>query len=298
MNLDNIRLLLRVVEQGSMQRAAQSLGLSRSNVRRNLDNLEAEFGCEIFLRSASGVRLTPAGAVVLEEGRGLLERFERMSARVQFAKDDASGPIKVVIPVGMPDPVRIGFIRGIVANEPGLQVTEVELPEPLDHLHESFDLMIHFGSAPEQGHLFSRVIWRARLVPLASEAYLEEFGRPSSPADLAGHRLMSWNVRGLSPYEWPLLSGGTLPVAPIVCSRNGQMLHRAAQEGLGILFGNPDVSILPAATPLVPLLADQLGCDVRVRCLSPVPTDAAPRSRAFLQNLHALLNSLDSELNS
>lgn len=292
MDLEGIRLLLRVAELGSVQRASQVLGLSRTSLRRRLENLEAELGTRLLVHSTSGVTLTPAGAVVVEEGRELLERVSRMVASAKSATFSIGGRIRVVVPVGMPDAPRVAVIRMLHSLAPGLSVEGVEYIEPLDHLHEPFDLMVHFGDPPPRGTWFSRVLLRARLVPLASEAYLAECGRPSSPAELSAHRLLTWTGAQVAPREWPLWAGGVLPVEPIIASADGQLLHRAAQEGAGILLGNPDPNLLPAPTPLVPVLDGLIGKEIALRALSPVPGDVAPRTRAILASVQALLANL------
>ena len=292
MDLEGIRLLLRVVELGSIQRTAHALGMSRSSLRRRLENLEAAIGSELFVRSAAGVTLTPAGETVLKEGRAILERVSRMVRSAKSAAGETAGRIVVVSPIGLPDHIRVASISALRALAPGLALTDLEFVEPLAHLHEEFDLMFHFGEPPERGSWFSRVLSRVRLVPLASEAYLKEMGRPSSPADLSKHRLISWRAGDAEPDEWPLWSGGVLAVAPILSSHNGQVVHRAAQDGLGIVLGNPDPSMLPTATRLLPVLDDVIGREVAFRCLTPTQGDADPRTRAVLDALQGFLRQV------
>jgi DNA-binding transcriptional LysR family regulator len=279
------------VELGSIQRAARAAGMSRSSLRRKLDNLEAEMGCDLFVRSSTGVVLTPAGLLVLEEGRAIVERFSRMVSTVGASGRAACGRVVLVVPVGMPDFVRVAQIQLLQTLAPELCLEELERPEPLDHLHEPFDLMLHFGEPPDRGRWFSRVIARRRLTALASEAYLAQHGHPTSVADLARHRLIGWHVGRSNPREWPLRAGGVLPVEPIFCSRSAQVVHRAAQEGIGILLGVCEPSMLPLPTRLIPLLESEIGGELTFRCLSPHPGDAEPRTRAVLEGIQAFLQN-------
>ena len=296
MDLESIRLLMRVVECGSIQRAAQLSGTSRTSLRRRLENLEAAVGNALFVRSAAGVALTPAGAVVLEEGRALLERYARMVSSARAAKGDPGGRILVVIPPGVPDLGRIALLHALQDVAPGICLQDVERAEPLDHLHEPFDLMFHFGDPPSQGRWFSRVLARVRLVPLASEAYFAKHGRPTSVADLGAHRLLSWQFGRCNPREWPLLSGGAIPIEPVYCSRNGQTLHRAAQDGVGILLGDPNPMLVSGlAPPLVPVLEDEIGGELTFRCLSPLASDVDLRSRTIVERLQSLIGQLAPE---
>jgi molybdate transport repressor ModE-like protein len=289
MDLEGIRFLIRVVELGSVQRAAHQLGLSRTSLTRKLENLEAEVGSELFVRSTTGMTLTAAGSVVLEEGRTLLERYARMVSSVKSAADTPEGRVRVVIPAGMPDGARVGMLRALQSIAPGLGVDEVEHANPLLHLHEPFDLMFHNGEPPARGEWFSRLVWRKPLVALASQAYLSEFGRPASTAELARHRLLSWHLGNENPREWPLNGGGSLPVDPVFTSRDGQFLHHAAHEGLGILLGIFDPPPLSHLPPLVPVLESEIRGEVTFRCLSPIPANVRPASRAILASIQSVI---------
>jgi DNA-binding transcriptional LysR family regulator len=130
------------------------------------------------------------------------------------------------------------------------------------------------------------------LVPLASEAYLVANGPPVALADLAKHRLIGWRIGRSNPREWPLAGGKVLAVEPSFVSSNANLVHRAAQQGFGILLGNPDPYMLPLPTPLVPVLEDQIGHEVAFRCLSPFPTDHDPRTRSVLEGIHRFLSHL------
>lgn len=296
MDLEGIRFLIHVAELGSVQGAAERLAIPRSSLRRRLDNLEAEIGRPLLVKSASGIELTPAGTVVLEEGRALLEQHSRMLASAQSVKADVTGRVVLVVPVGLPLLGRLGALEALHAIAAGLAVEERLRVEPLDHLHEPFDLMFHFGDPPPRGAWFSRIVGRVRLAPVCSQAYLDRHGRPTSIADLEKHRILGWR-RGKSPSnEWPLRRGGVVNVTPVLESNDGEILHRAARDGQGILLGNADPNVDAAfhgpVTPLLTVLEDEIGTEGVLRCLSPHPADASPRTRAVLQGVHAFMDGM------
>lgn len=61
MNMKQIELVLAVASEGSINKAAQKLYLSQSNLSTSLKNLEKEFGQPLFERTSKGVVLTPFG---------------------------------------------------------------------------------------------------------------------------------------------------------------------------------------------------------------------------------------------
>lgn len=85
MDLRLLRYFVAVAEELHFGRAASRLHMSQPPLSRAIKQLEADVGAALLRRSAAGVTLTPAGAVLLREARGLLERAERVRVRVAVA---------------------------------------------------------------------------------------------------------------------------------------------------------------------------------------------------------------------
>ncbi|NJN14200.1 MAG: LysR family transcriptional regulator [Planctomycetes bacterium] len=82
MSLELLRTLSAVARRGAITGAARSLGLTQPALTRRLQQLEEEFGVALLERSRKGARLTEVGRLVEEEGRQLLERYERLKETV------------------------------------------------------------------------------------------------------------------------------------------------------------------------------------------------------------------------
>jgi DNA-binding transcriptional LysR family regulator len=89
MDLENLRQFVQIVDIGSIQGAARQLGVSRSVLRRALDELEAEVGAPLLHRDPTGVRLTATGAVTLERARPLLESARALINEARAAEQEA-----------------------------------------------------------------------------------------------------------------------------------------------------------------------------------------------------------------
>ena len=64
MKIEQLEQLIKIVECGSMNEAAQALYVARSSLSTSMKRLEEEFGEPIFSRHSTGVSLTPFGAAV------------------------------------------------------------------------------------------------------------------------------------------------------------------------------------------------------------------------------------------
>lgn len=293
MDTKHLKVFLQIVESGSVQAAARHLGLSRSGLRRDLDQLEAEFGTPLLHRDPGGVRVTAAGAVLLEQARHLIERTQALIDGVKAAKHEAIGVIRVVEPVGLPLSLHLNMILAAHMAMPHLQLVIRHVENPIANLNEPFELMFHEGPAPDRNTWFSRVILRAGLRIVASPDYLEQRGTPTSLAELKGHKMLGWARPGRSGGEWPLLGGGTVTVHPWFISSDPHLLVSLAARGGGLLLA-PHIPFFESREDeiLQPVLQEQVGEELVFRVTTPFPHQMDSRTRGAMQVLFEHLKDL------
>ena len=64
-------------ELGSFSRAAAKLRVSTPALVKQVSGFEAEFGITLFERSHSGVKVTPAGALLVDDARSIMRHRHR-----------------------------------------------------------------------------------------------------------------------------------------------------------------------------------------------------------------------------
>lgn len=82
MELRQLRYALAVAEELHFGAAANRLGVSQPAVSEQIRSLEADLGAELFSRTSRSVRVTPAGAVFLEDARKILADLDHIRLRV------------------------------------------------------------------------------------------------------------------------------------------------------------------------------------------------------------------------
>jgi DNA-binding transcriptional LysR family regulator len=292
MNTDTLQALIHIVDIGSIQGAARHLGVTRGALRRTLDLLEADLGVPLLHRDSSGVRLTAAGSVLVERGREWLETSRALLTDVRAAVAEPMGTLRVFQPVGMPLLAQAQVLLALRSMYPRMHYAISQFEDPLAHFHEPFELMLHEGPPPVGVNVFSRVITRVPLRPMASQDYLDRHGTPQTLADLAEHRILGWRRPRQRADEWPLLAGGRLSVAPWVTAPDPLTLMTLATAGAGILLG-PRLSIPePGTESLVVLLDDLVGGDLVFRVSSPLPSRADSRTRGAVAQILEQLGEL------
>ena len=83
MELEQLRIFCAAAERSSFSRAAAALYISHSTVSRAISSLENTLGAALFSRDSRGVRLTPAGEVLLDGARELLRLEEELQVKVR-----------------------------------------------------------------------------------------------------------------------------------------------------------------------------------------------------------------------
>ena len=75
-SLTALRVLREVAQHGTFTAAASALGYTQSAVSRQIASLERAAGVTLVRRHHSGVRLTPAGHIVLRRAVAAIEQID------------------------------------------------------------------------------------------------------------------------------------------------------------------------------------------------------------------------------
>jgi DNA-binding transcriptional LysR family regulator len=116
MELRQVQLFLAAAEEGSITAAARRMNLTQPALSRQIKALEEELGVELFTRGAHSVALTPAGRVLVEEGKKLIERAERVVRQVRAEADG--------------EPLRIGYAPSLAGPLLGLALERFSQVHP------------------------------------------------------------------------------------------------------------------------------------------------------------------------
>ena len=82
MELRQLRYFVAVARTLSFTKAAAEVHIAQPPLSRQVANLEAELGVGLFERSPRGIKLTPAGALLVERANEILKKVERTKREV------------------------------------------------------------------------------------------------------------------------------------------------------------------------------------------------------------------------
>src|SRR5450755_1358155 len=104
LTLDQIRVFLSVVDEGSFPKAAKSLQRAQSAVTYAIRKLEAEIGVPLFDRSAYRSVLTPAGRALLTRARRIAEEAGAFREQARGLATGLEAELSIVLDALYPMP--------------------------------------------------------------------------------------------------------------------------------------------------------------------------------------------------
>lgn len=119
MNSRLLEMFLRVVETGSINRAATVLHLSQPALSRHIAALEHEMGAALFTRSRGGVKLTESGRLLADRARPLLRQLNHLKEEVA---DTASGHLSIGIPPSWRNVFTSRFLHTLLEQQAGIKL--------------------------------------------------------------------------------------------------------------------------------------------------------------------------------
>lgn len=242
MDLEALRVFVRVAELGSFTRAAEHLAMSKAAASIRVRALEEELGASLLQRSTRVVRLTPEGEQLLPRARKLVADAEDVGAMFR-ARAALRGIVRVDLPVHFAREVFMPRLPDWLAAHPELELVVSATDRRVDVVREGFDCVLSIGQLKDSG-LVARRLGQLAMINCASPAYLERRGVPKRIADLERHVVVHYSLslrssdRGAEApaFEYPDGDGYALvPMRSLVTVNNADAYIGACVAGLGII---------------------------------------------------------------
>lgn len=235
MEIDALRTLALVAQQGSFAAAARLLDVDPSSVSRSVANTEAALGLRIFQRSTRALSLTEAGETYLRRIAPLLDEFDHARDMAQTLRTNPSGTIRLTASVAFAHECIIPILGPFHARYPEMVVELLPTDMTLDIAANALDLAIRLAPAP-QGDLISTRLMTTRYRVCASPAYLHAQGPIATPQDLTDHNCLRFALPEFRT-RWRFRHGDApafdVPISGHTIIANALSLRRAAVDGMG-----------------------------------------------------------------
>ncbi|QLC74191.1 LysR family transcriptional regulator [Pseudomonas sp. LPB0260] len=272
-----------VAECGQFTAAAERLGLSSSQVSRQIARLEDRLQTRLFYRSTRRVALTEAGQTFLQHCQRLQDAREEALRAVGDLGSEPKGLLRMTCAVAYGERFIVPLVTDFMSRHPQLRV-EIELSNrTLDMVQEGLDLAIRLGRLQDSRLVATRLAPR-QMYLCAAPAYLQRYGRPHSLSELSRHNCLIG-----SSDTWTFQLNGRESAQRVQGNwrcNSGQAVLEAALRGLG-LCQLPDYYVLEhlRSGALVSLLGNQQPPNTAVWALYPQQRHLSPKVRQLVDYL-------------
>lgn len=249
---------VRAVEHNGFTPAARDLGVTPSAISKLVTRLEHRLGVRLLQRSTRRLALTAEGEIYFERVQRIVGEIVDAESEVMRFGVRPSGRVRLSTGTAFATYALVPALPEFMARYPEISLDLLIDDQMIDLVEAGVDLAVRFGPLGNV-NLAARRIGDLERVICAAPAYLEKFGVPRTPEDLAGHNCLALTtVAGQS--EWPFRGPGgvrSVAVKGSLAVNNAETLFELALLGLGIIRLS-DIIVGPAIRTgrLVPILTD------------------------------------------
>ena len=282
MNLDDVRLFVRVAALNNISLAGKELNLSPAVSSAHMNKLEADLGVRLIHRTTRRVSLTEEGEAFLPHAAELLESIEMARAAVGAGSIEPQGKLRVAAPASFGRMHLVPALNEFLRAYPQLRIDLHLSDSVMDMVEGGFDIAIR-DAAMKSSSLVARKLARVKRILCASPDYLAEYGTPQTPDELVNHHCV--NMIGLESWVFDTPNGPqTIHTKNRLRTDNGEAARDACINGVGItqsslwccqqsLKSGELVEVLPS----YPLITD-----TAIWAIYPSSRLLAPKVRAFI----------------
>ncbi|MEE4995752.1 LysR family transcriptional regulator [Pseudomonas alliivorans] len=232
------RLLLmgcfvRTVETGSFSAAGRDLGLGQPNVSRYVAALEDHLQTRLLHRSTRKLTLTPEGERYYADARRILDSVEQSESSLR-GNVTPSGLLRVACPTALAHTFIVPHVASFLGRYPELSLDLQINDRYVNLVDEGAELAIRIGHLEDSAMRARPLAWFER-VCVASRAYLEKRGSPSSPDDLKDHDCLIYTLLSTGT-NWRF-KDSEVPISGRLRVNSPEAIREYVNAGLGIAQG-------------------------------------------------------------
>ena len=230
LNIKSLRLFVAILNHGSFSEVARQEGISPSSISRQIQQMEAALGQQLFYRHTRAVSATEAGRLLGFHARKVLAQLSEAGLALQEQAMEPSGQIGQlhIAP----------HLAELCQRYPRLSIDLQQTDSFVDPLLAAQDLLFRIGVLNDSG-MQGRILAAQNYRLAASPAYLARAGVPTSPAQLQQHQCLIFKGDH-GPQRWFFRQPGQDWIAhalhgPLV-GNNAKTLCQAALDGMGLVM--------------------------------------------------------------
>jgi DNA-binding transcriptional LysR family regulator len=235
----NLSYFLEIAKHRNFRRAGLELGLSASALSHSLRDLEEHLGVRLFNRTSRSVTLTAAGEALQAAIQDPFNEIGLALDVVNRFRDAPMGRVRLSVPNDAADHLIAPVLPAFVERYPDVELDVSVSNRMIDVIEGGYDAGIRYGGTVPEDMIAQKVSADIRWIVIAAPAYVERFGAPAHPNDLASHRCIRIRIGDDSIYRWEFEKAGeqlAIPAPGSLIVDDGRLGVAAALSGTGLFY--------------------------------------------------------------
>jgi len=189
MNLNDLTVFARVVEDGSFTAAAERLDLPKSTLSRTVSRLEAHLGVRLLQRTTRSLHLTDAGRQFYDRVRRSLDELADAERALSDFQSSPRGHLRITMPVELGMRFMGSVLTEFMLHYPDVSIEADLSGRMVDLVEEGVDLGLRIG-AFNDANLIGRRLGQLNGRFFASPSYIQQHSMPKSTNELDQHEFV------------------------------------------------------------------------------------------------------------
>ncbi|WBA10210.1 LysR family transcriptional regulator [Salinivibrio kushneri] len=236
--LQQIVVLAAVAQEQHFTRAAERLGISKSQVSKQVRYLEDRLGVQLVQRNTRSVSLTEVGSRYAEYGSQLIATLDEAEAMVAGYRNEVTGKLKIGVAQSFGNTLMTRHFAKFRQAYPDLNLNINLFDHRPNLVEEGYDCWVAIHEHPPEG-MVARKLADCQFKLVAAPSYLEARGTPQQLSELRHHDCITYQSRERRYDKWPFVKGGTEQVVHVsgqYTINNAPAVLEAVKAGLGIAY--------------------------------------------------------------
>lgn len=187
---DEIFTFIKVFESKSYTIAAKLLGVSQPSIRRQIQNLESEFGKEMVHSTVNSIEITEFGNRVYDHFKNKGQELESIVSSLLEESQAVEGELRVTLPINLSAKLITPYLPEFLQKHPNLKL-KLNLKQNEPNLFSTgFDIAVSLV-LPTQQSLIVKSLFKTKVGLYSTKEYADRYGIPKTFGEIRKDRTLS-----------------------------------------------------------------------------------------------------------
>ncbi|WP_283711208.1 LysR family transcriptional regulator [Pseudoalteromonas prydzensis] len=236
MQIDDLKLILKVAEFKSITLAAAKLDMRTATASAAIKRVEATLGVDLFVRTTRHLRLSAAGERYIPQCEQAITILEQARQNLKGEHDEIEGELRVALSSDLGRNLVIPWIDEIMDSYPKVSLRTHISDSNIDFYRDSVDIALRYGS-PNDANVYGFKICNVPRLLCATKEYVQQYGEPQHPHDLAQHQGLFYQLQDIINNVWEFTDGQNkykVKMQGKRASNDGDLVRRWCVAGKGL----------------------------------------------------------------